>query len=169
MNRRDALTLAGLMGAGWIAVFLDSARAQGSTLVRAVVLTGLEVVPNPVDTPALAVVRVEIQGAFLSVQGAVSGLVGPFRDYTRDPVDDPALNARLTSAVHLHRGRKGQNGPLVQALRVSPSSDGRSGTFSDRVELSLEDRSRLFRGELYFDIHTTAFRAGEIRGQIQVR
>ena len=36
----------------------------------------------------------------------------------------------------------------------------------DRVELGLEDLLRLRRGELYFDIHTSAFRAGEIRGQI---
>ncbi|WP_240307586.1 CHRD domain-containing protein [Thermus caldifontis] len=168
MNRRDALTLAGLLGAGWVAVFLDSAQAQGG-LVRAVLMTGAEVVPNPVDTPALAVVRVEVQGPSLLLQGAVANLAGSFRDYTRDPVDDPALNARLISAVHLHRGPRGQNGPLIQALRVNPAPDGRSATFLDRIELGLEDRSRLFRGELYLDIHTAAFRAGELRGQIQVR
>lgn len=168
MTRRDTLTLAGLLGAGWVATWMDSAHAQGS-LVRAVLLTGAEVVPNPVDTQALAVVRVELQGSSLLVQGVVANLAGPFRDYTRDPVDDPALNARLTSAVHLHRGPRGQNGPLLQALKVSPSPDGRGGTFVDRIELGLEDRSRLFRGELYLDIHTAAFRAGELRGQIQVR
>ncbi|WP_243031795.1 CHRD domain-containing protein [Thermus altitudinis] len=169
MNRRDALTFAGLLGAGWVAVFLDSAQAQGGSLVRVVLLTGAEVVPNPVDTPALAVVRVEVQGSTLSLQGAVANLAGPFRDYTRDPVEDPLLNARLTSAVHLHRGPKGQNGPLIQALRVSPGPEGRSATFADRVELGLEDRTRLLRGELYLDIHTAAFRAGEVRGQIQIR
>lgn len=168
MTRRDTLTLAGLLGAGWVAVFMDSAQAQAG-LARAVLLTGQEVVPLPVNSPALAVVRVEVQGASLLVQGAVANLAGPFRDYTRDPVEDPALNARLTSAVHLHRGPRGQNGPLLQALRVDPAPDGRSGVFVDRLELSLEDRSRLFRGELYLDIHTTAFRAGELRGQVLLR
>jgi vacuolar-type H+-ATPase subunit B/Vma2 len=38
----------------------------------------------------------------------------------------------------------------------------------DRLELSLDDLNRLYPGELYFDIHTAAFRAGELRGQIQI-
>ncbi|WP_347708816.1 CHRD domain-containing protein [Meiothermus sp. CFH 77666] len=132
------------------------------------VLSGVEVVPNPVNTAALAVVRLELSGFTLTVQGAVANLSGPFRDYARDPVDDPALNARLTSAVHIHRGARGQNGPLLQALKVTSAPDGKSGTFSDRLELSLDDLNRLYRGELYFDIHTAAFRAGELRGQILI-
>lgn len=155
------------MGAGLVALGLGG--AQGSSgVVRAVALSGAEVVPNPVNTPALAVVRLELMGSTLSLQGAVANLSGPFRDYTRDPVDDPALNARLTSAVHLHRGPRGQNGPLLQALKVTSAADGRSATFADRIELSLDDLNRLYRGELYFDIHTAAFRAGELRGQIQI-
>lgn len=169
MNRRDALAYTGLLGIGWLAIFADSVSAQGNSLVRVVVLSSSEVVPNPVETQALAVARVEIRGPVLEVLGAVALLTGPFRDYARDPVDDPALNARLTSAVHLHRGPKGQNGPLVQALKVRPAPDGRSAVFEDQIQLSLEDRNRLFRGELYLDIHTAAFRAGELRGQIQVR
>jgi len=139
---------------------------MGMGQVRAVVLSGAEIVPNPVNTPALAVVRLELMGNVLSIQGTVANLAGAFRDYTRDPVDDPALNARLTSAVHIHRGPKGQNGPLLQALKVMAAPDGRSATFMDRLELSIEDLTRLRQGELYFDIHTAAFRAGEIRGQI---
>lgn len=155
------------MGAGLVALGLGG--AQGSSgVVRAVALSGAEVVPNPVNTPALAVVRLELMGSTLSLQGAVANLAGPFRDYTRDPVDDPALNARLTSAVHLHRGPRGQNGPLLQALKVTSAADSRSATFADRIELSLDDLNRLYRGELYFDIHTAAFRAGELRGQIQI-
>lgn len=157
------------VGASLLLLGLGSARAQGmGGAVRAVLLSGAEVVPNAANTPALAVVRLELTGSTLSIQGAVANLAGPFRDYTRDPVDDPVLNARLTSAVHLHRGPKGQNGPLLQALKVMPAPDGRSATFMDRLELSLDDLNRLYRGELYFDIHTAAFRAGELRGQIQI-
>lgn len=157
------------MGASLLTLGLGQAKAQSmGGLLRAVVLSGAEVVPNPVNTVALAVLRLELAGSSLSIQGAVANLTGPFRDYTRDPVDDPALNARLTSAVHLHRGPKGQNGPLLQALKVMSAADGRSGTFMDRIELSLDDLNRLYRGELYFDIHTAAFRTGELRGQIQI-
>lgn len=157
------------MGASLLTLGLGQAKAQSmGGLLRAVVLSGAEVVPNPVNTVALAVLRLELAGSSLSIQGAVANLAGPFRDYTRDPVDDPALNARLTSAVHLHRGPKGQNGPLLQALKVMSAADGRSGTFMDRIELSLDDLNRLYRGELYFDIHTAAFRTGELRGQIQI-
>lgn len=166
MQRRKFL---GGVGASLVVLGLGSVAAQGmSGAVRAVVLSGAEVVPNPTNTMALAVVRLELVGSTLSLQGAVANLAGPFRDYTRDPVDDPALNARLTSAVHLHRGPKGQNGPLLQALKVMSAADGRSGTFMDRIELSLDDLNRLYRGELYFDIHTAAFRTGELRGQIQI-
>ncbi|RIH83634.1 CHRD domain protein [Meiothermus luteus] len=164
MERRRFI---GGLGASLVALGLGSAQG-GAGLVRAVVLSGAEVVPNPANTPALAVVRLELMGSTLSLQGAVANLAGPFRDYTRDPVDDPALNARLTSAVHIHRGAKRQNGPLLQALKVTSAPDGRSATFADRLELSLDDLNRLYRGELYFDIHTAAFRAGELRGQILV-
>lgn len=157
-----------LSGVGASLVGLGLARAQMGGVARAVVLSGSEVVPIPVNTPALAVVRLELVGSTLTLQGAVANLAGAFRDYTRDPVDDPTLNARLTSAVHLHRGPRGQNGPLLQALRVTAAPDGKSATFMDRIELSLDDLNRLYRGELYFDIHTAAFRAGELRGQIQI-
>ena len=166
MQRRLFL---GGMGASLAVLGLGGVQAQGmGGFVRAVLLSEAEVVPNPANTPGLAVVRLELMGSSLSIQGAVANLAGPFRDYTRDPVDDPALNARLTSAVHLHRGAKGQNGPLLQALKVMSAPDGRSATFVDRLELSLDDLNRLYRGELYFDIHTAAFRAGELRGQIQI-
>ncbi|WP_277188824.1 hypothetical protein [Meiothermus ruber] len=86
------------VGASLLLLGLGSARAQGmGGAVRAVVLSGAEVVPNAANTPALAVVRLELMGSTLSIQGAVANLAGPFRDYTRDPVDDPALNARWTT------------------------------------------------------------------------
>ncbi|GAA6758003.1 hypothetical protein [Thermus oshimai] len=81
-----------------MAAFVDSARAQGG-LGRTVPRAGVEVVSNPVDTPALAVVWVEVRGPSLLLQGAVANLAGPFHDYTRDPVDDPVRNTRLTSAI----------------------------------------------------------------------
>ncbi|MDX2008060.1 MAG: CHRD domain-containing protein [Meiothermus sp.] len=163
MKRRSVVQGLGLAGLGLLGV----AQAQ-STDGIAILLSGAEVVPTAVGTPALAVVRVEADGRTLNIRGAVANLSGAFRDYTRDPVDDPALNARLTSAIHIHRGAKGQNGPLLQALKAVPGADGRSATFADRLELSAEDQDRLRRGELYFDIHTAAFRAGEIRGQIMI-
>ncbi|MCX7782405.1 MAG: CHRD domain-containing protein [Meiothermus sp.] len=161
MKRRSVIRGLGLVGLGLVGI----GQAQ-STTGHAIVLSGNEIVPTTVDTPALAVVRIETDGRVIHIRGAVANLSGAFRDYTRDPVDDPALNARLTSAIHLHRGPKGQNGPLLQALKAVYSSDGRSAIFVDRLELSAEDQARLRQGELYFDIHTALFRAGEIRGQI---
>ncbi|WP_117238354.1 CHRD domain-containing protein [Thermus sediminis] len=164
MRRRQFLALAALALPA-----LTRSQAQATpAVVRSVVLTGKEVVPNPTPSPAVAVVSLRVEGRVLDILGAVANLQGPFRDYRLDPVDDPALNARLTSAVHLHRGPRGANGPLLQALRVEPGPDGRSAAFRDRIELGLEDLARLRRGELYFDIHTTAFRGGEVRGQILI-
>ncbi|AFV77361.1 CHRD domain-containing protein (plasmid) [Thermus oshimai JL-2] len=162
MHRRQAVRLLALGGAS----ALLTVQAQEGGVVRTVVLSGEEVAPTPTPSRALAVVRLELLGRRLRLLGVVAGLEGPFRDYTQDPVDDPALNARLFSAFHLHRGPRGQNSPLVTALRVEPSSDGRAGVVRDEVELSLEDLLRLRRGELYLDVHTRAHRAGEVRGQI---
>lgn len=68
------------------------------------------------------------------------------------------LSAAETGA-HIHGAGPGVNGPvLIQLALANPKNDCATITPEQR---------RMFRhGQLYINIHTTAFPAGEIRGQI---
>ena len=87
-----------------------------------------------------------------------------------DPNDD-------VIAMHFHFAPPGVNGPVVFGL-IAPGHDGDDlvidpvlGTISGRWEntdvnpLSAQ-LTNLLNGNLYINVHTPVFRAGEIRGQI---
>lgn len=74
----------------------------------------------------------------------------------------------LTGAVtgaHVHEGVAGVAGPVVVGLEQD-NSNAMQWNIPAGTELSIEDRARLLNGELYFNVHTEANPAGEIRGQI---
>lgn len=130
------------------------------------VMSGGEVVP-PVAVGSTATATATLTGSNLVVTGEFSDLEGTLRDFTVDPVDDPNLNARLTSAVHIHMGPFGENGPFQFPLTVT-TSDGLSGTFVGDFMLSDAQVEAFTTDRLYYDIHTAANRPGELRGQIMV-
>jgi hypothetical protein len=97
-----------------------------------------------------------------------------------------ALNYKLVSyinnvnAAHIHKGKKGENGPVVAGLFAGPKKEGIfNGTLSEGVitekelmgELegkSLDALVQLIKsGDLFVNVHTTAYPDGEIRGQIK--
>ena len=60
------------------------------------------------------------------------------------------------SAVHIHRGAPGENGPVAFSLWIGESS----------INLSPTDAEELVSGNMYLDVHTSTHPAGEIRGQL---
>ena len=75
-------------------------------------------------------------------------------------IDDPV-------AAHIHRGRRNENGPIVVTL--SPPPNGEHGAASGCVE----DVSRSLAREIlrrparfYWNVHTRAYPAGAVRGQV---
>lgn len=67
--------------------------------------------------------------------------------------------------VHIHRGFAGATGPVVVGL----TSDDGGSTWrvpADAAPLTADEIGAFNRGELYFNVHTAANAAGEIRGQI---
>ena len=60
--------------------------------------------------------------------------------------------------TRIHRGAKGENGPVVYIL--SNGTEGRSLRFEE------SDRQDIMEGKLYLSIYTKTHRAGELRGQI---
>lgn len=69
--------------------------------------------------------------------------------------------AGTVSGVHLHFGMPGQNGTV--ALTLTESS---SGVYEGMTTFSGSMYDKMAMGGTYLDVHTTAFPAGEIRGQI---
>jgi hypothetical protein len=70
------------------------------------------------------------------------------------------------TAAHIHRGRAGENGPVVVPF-TAPES-GNPGASSDCVSVNpnlLEDIA-LTPGGFYVNVHTGRFPAGAIRGQL---
>lgn len=70
------------------------------------------------------------------------------------------LNSRAMSA-HLHRGPKGQRGPVAFPLSVAKAV---SGVLGGSVELTASQIDELKKGQYYVQIHTDSNPDGEIRG-----
>jgi hypothetical protein len=76
------------------------------------------------------------------------------------------LSADFTAA-HIHIAPVDVAGPVVRdlgSLHIPLSS--RSGLFSGSLTLTEAEEAPLLAGELYVNIHSTEFPAGEIRGQL---
>jgi len=71
--------------------------------------------------------------------------------------------------AHLHLGAAGENGPiLVDLASIHLPFNANSGFFSGNVTLSSAAGSALVAGNVYMNIHSSAFPGGEIRGQLTV-
>jgi CHRD domain len=74
------------------------------------------------------------------------------------------------SGHHIHQapaGQPTQNGVVIVTLTLSP--DGFSATIPAGTILTPAQYTALLAGELYFNVHTSGFVDGEIRGQINVQ
>lgn len=119
-------------------------------------MQGRFVAPAAVDTAAAAKATGVLVGNAFTVHGSFTGLSSPLRDLEKTP-DDPG--------VHLHRGAAGQTSHYFKGLRVRLNADARSGIFWGVVTLTDEQVRALLSVETYIDIHTVAFKPGEVRDQ----
>lgn len=85
---------------------------------------------------------------------------------------DPASQTMVTSitsigisgiSAHIHQAASGSNGGVIFALNETAVG---SGIWAARLAVSESQLNAFAGGSYYFDIHTTAFPNGEIRGQI---
>ncbi len=104
-------------------------------------LTGVQEVP-PTPSTAFGGGSVLVTNNTVTVQGKFGGLFG------------------APTAAHIHVAPAGANGGVVFGLALTPTSF--SGTFT-ATSSQLAD---LRAGNWYFNLHTTAFPGGEIRGQL---
>jgi hypothetical protein len=71
--------------------------------------------------------------------------------------------------AHIHRAPRGVNGPVIHWLTPMPPDDpilGPGSPVSGTLVLDADDMVDLYTGWYYVNVHTTAYGAGEIRGQI---
>jgi hypothetical protein len=106
-------------------------------------LSGAEEVP-PVSTPGSG------SGSFrVAEDGTITGSVT-----TKDVQGTMA---------HIHRGAKGQNGPIIVPL----DKNGDTYTVPAGRKLTKEQLEDLKKGNLYVNVHTNANKGGEVRGQLK--
>jgi hypothetical protein len=118
-----------------------------------------------------------------SAMGTATGTLssGPDGDVFIYTLSYSGLTSSLTDG-HIHIGERGTNGPILHQLdNLSTFLGTTSGTitgdwrFDDLPNPSIPTTSRLTddfaealsEGELYFNLHTSNFPGGEIRGQIE--
>lgn len=69
------------------------------------------------------------------------------------------------TAAHIHTGARGASGaPFVF---FTPVEGSRSGTLSGKFTLNDSQKTSIESGGTYFNVHTTVYGGGEIRGQIE--
>ncbi len=116
------------------------------------VLTGGQEVP-PTTSTATGSGTLSLAGSTVTCSGTAIG-----------------LSAELTGA-HIHQGAPGTNGPIILTLIPNPTvtippNFPRSFNCPAGASLTAAQIADLDAGNLYFNVHTTAFPGGEIRGQI---
>jgi hypothetical protein len=113
----------------------------------------------PTGSPATGLGVFVLNDAMTQLQFGVTfaGLVAPF------------------IAAHFHVGPPGVNGPIVRGMLPAESTIFPGGMFgffvgvwssTDAEPLTPALVTALFGGNIYFNIHSTAFPGGEIRGQL---
>lgn len=68
------------------------------------------------------------------------------------------------TVAHIHEAPPGTPGPIVFPLTETPSG---SGVWTTKATLTEAQFNTLKAGNYYFNVHSTAFPNGEIRGQIK--
>lgn len=128
----------------WVTLFLILPSAYAAAGEIEVRLSGEEEVP-PVETEATGH-GVIVIGDDRSVSGGVtvSGLKG--------------------IAAHIHVAPRGENGPPIITL---VNRSGNEWAVPPGSTLSEEQFQNLLDGKLYVNVHTEAFKPGEIRGQLE--
>lgn len=117
--------------------------------------------------PALAQeVKVTLSGAQeippVTTSGAGTGTVSVAPDGTITA--RAVVTGVKVTVAHIHDAPAGTNGPIVIPLVLAP--DG-AWVVAPGTKLTPAQLERYKAGNLYFNIHSDAYKAGEIRGQIK--
>lgn len=72
------------------------------------------------------------------------------------------------TVAHFHGpAAPGENAPPMQDIQIT--TNGTAGTAADTITASAELHTALIAGNVYYNIHTADYPAGEIRGQVKLK
>ena len=141
-----------LISAGFGMLLLATAPAQAATITLTSTLNGLNSAPQNASAAT---------GTAMMSYDDVSNLFNLSIDIT-------GINKSVLNGAHIHLGGSGANGPVAFNLGTTAWTDTATG-----MNLILTgglfpgaNSSDLVFGKTYLNIHTLAFGAGEIRGQL---
>jgi hypothetical protein len=127
---------------------VESGGNDGSTV--SITLDTAQEIPAPTGVPAGASGSADVS---VDENGVVTATLGVSN-----------LSGQATMA-HIHRGFAGSAGPVLIGL-VSDDGGSTWTVPADARPLNADEIGAFNRGELYFNVHSAANEAGEIRGQI---
>ncbi len=112
---------------------------------------------QPIQSEGSGAVVAEFKGGALTLTGSFQGLGSAFA-------------ADLRQGSHLHAAGIDANGGIEVELSAEVGSNDTSGVYqasSNMFNLSSENVTNLFNGNLYANIHTANHQGGELRGQLR--
>lgn len=101
----------------------------------------------PVNTPALGIGRLSLDGYTLTYQVDVADIVS-------------------ITAAHLHVGQPDENGPVAVTLYTGTGTFDPNNPLTGTAVLTPGQLLPFMEGELYLNVHTDDHPSGEIRGQV---
>lgn len=132
-----------------VAVMALAGGASAQVVPVSIALSGAnEVPPNSSPATGLVTGTYDFSTRLFSFSWTIQNLVG-----------NPS-----SPGAHIHRGVAGSNGPVVFGFANPDGTWPLSGSSSWTVPVA--DASNFLNGGFYFNFHTSAFPAGEVRGQI---
>jgi hypothetical protein len=143
-GRRPLLAVLALSVLGALLLALPASAATPLAHLETV-MTGEKEVPGPGDPNGIGKAKVKVFRAKVCYTLTVKRIA-------------PA------TAAHIHKGRKGEAGPIVVPLK--PPTDGSSSGCAD-ISRSLSSALREHPGRYYVNVHNRPYPDGAIRGQLE--
>ena len=141
--------------------------ARSLALVAVVALAGCASVRDkmPAWMPGSGAIKVSLTGAEevppVSTQAKGSGSFRVTEDGTLS--GSVKTEGVQGTAAHIHRGAKGQNGPVIIPL----TKEGDAYSVPEGRKLTEAQMQDLKSGNLYVNVHSNTHKGGEIRAQLQ--
>ena len=144
-----------------------NATGKGLALAAALALAGCAGMKDTMPSwmPGSGAMKVSLSGAeeVPAVKTGAKGS-GSFRVKSDGTITGSVTTEGIQGTMaHIHRGAKGQNGPVISPL----VKKGDTYSVPEGKKLTEAQMTELKDGDLYVNVHSNAHKGGEIRAQLQ--